>query len=281
MESLFKGLEPAIKMISNWTESSRKLALKTFLNTDWKERDIICLIEGERIKDQSSALEIIRSKDLEHFKRLPCSVKIVNVQQYIPEIKQTCLHLFNRLDRPVTCNAYITPGSNKNALPFHIDPQESAIFQLHGRKAWEFSYQKGAPLSLKVWDKARALESEKRKLISAQGEWLSIPYCVPHRALGQGDELSIHLTFATIVHFKDTFRAFLLSKGISCPPDWADSGLEIFTPENLDQWCSEVVTESELRQRLKKEFLAKVQRDSLSIMKYGRNYSELPFKVIR
>ena len=133
----------------------------------------------------------------ERIRSLSTSLRVTNVQNVNPVIKNICRSLSRRFKIPSTCNMYVTPNKDFNCLGKHSDFNEVFILQLIGKKRWMiFQDEESKDLLLKNDDKRKNNDHSHRDLELTPMDLLYLPRETVHKVECMENEPSIHLTFA-------------------------------------------------------------------------------------
>lgn len=141
----------------------------------------------------------IRSKLENHtFTSIDTSLRITNIQNINPEIKKVQLYLYKSFKLPSSCNLYFTPSSKANCFNFHSDYQEALIYQISGSKKWTIPLDENKnPLLTVNHNEDNPYEKEDNITFDVKkNDLFSLSHSIIHKAEHQGDEASLHLTFA-------------------------------------------------------------------------------------
>ena len=141
--------------------------------------------------------ELVKSQlASEKFSELDTSLRVTNIQNLNPEIKKVQLYLYKNFNLPSSCNLYLTPSSTANCFNFHSDYQEALIYQIQGQKKWTIPLdEKNAPL-LTIKEDDPYENKEKLSFDIKKHDLFSLSHSIIHKAEFQGNEVSVHLTFA-------------------------------------------------------------------------------------
>ena len=133
----------------------------------------------------------------ENIRSLNTSLRITNVQNVNPTIKNVCRSLSHRFKTPATCNMYVTPNKDFNCLGKHSDFNETFILQLIGKKKWMiFQDEQTKDLILDNDDKRKHNDHAHRTIDLTPMGLLYLPRNTVHKVKCLESEPSIHLTFA-------------------------------------------------------------------------------------
>ena len=134
---------------------------------------------------------------IENIRSLNTSLRITNIQNASPTIKNICRSLSHRFKIPSTCNMYVTPNKDFNCLGKHSDFNEIFILQLVGRKRWMvFQDEKSKDLLLNNDDKRKNDYHFHRDLELTPMDILYLPRNTVHKVECLENKPSIHLTFS-------------------------------------------------------------------------------------
>ena len=145
---------------------------------------------------------------IESIRSLNTSLRVTNVQNVNPVIKNICRSLSRRFKTPSTCNMYVTPNKDFNCLGKHSDFNEIFILQLVGKKRWMiFQDEESKDLRLKNDDKRKNNDHSHRDLELTPMDLLYLPRETVHKVECMENEPSIHLNFAlTLKTGKDMYH---------------------------------------------------------------------------
>ena len=147
-------------------------------------------IESEWNKKQASFKEKIFELDT--------SLRIINIQNIQPILRDICLKLSNCFQMPIYCTLYLSPNESINCLGKHKDIEEIFIYQLIGKKEWKIFLNSSI-------EKFRSIILEPR-------ETLYLPSRTIHKAECLRNIPSVHLNFAFPVSSIDQFWNYLFNK---------------------------------------------------------------------
>ena len=216
-----------------------------------------------------------RNLNPETLGKLEASFRLTNVQLICPEIKSICRDLYQQSGTAVTCNLYFTPRKKVNCFDFHADMQQSLIVQLQGRKNWSFPMENNQALrTVNFYDQLVLPENlSYQQLQLNPGSQLFVPFGIVHKAELEGEQFSLHLTFAfhtfMISDFWDAYlKEAMASKSIA---SIMNEDLSRVSPE---QALSQLFDHLQTMQRA--EFLAKFEEKkaefTIKTLKQGRLY---------
>ena len=134
------------------------------------------------------------------------------LEDKLPSIRSLCKVLERQLDRPVSCNGYLTPGGG-TAFPPHTDPHDVLVLQIIGTKLWHYG-------------KDKATECQYRM---TPGDILFLSKGVIHHANQQAesdDLFSLHITFAISEENPGSIRAEVARLMYRDTKDEAISGID-------------------------------------------------------
>jgi hypothetical protein len=270
-------------LLKNFQESFRPASLKEIYNTVTEKNLVNSNIRADFYRDgesQNSTLTEINKEDLkkniEELDKLNLSMRVTNFQFIDSDIRKITTILSKEIDFPVTCNMYITPSSEGNCFKYHIDEQYSVITQLAGSKNWLFPLNKDDSYlkKLDTHDVRDVDDTSRDCLLLQAGDILAIGPNIVHKAQLEGNEMSVHLTFAVskknafnvAKYLIETIKNELLKKDFHIKS--VDSVLDL---ENVKEILIENLSNIDCKDELKKIKKAELILE-LSTLKKGRPY---------
>lgn len=159
------------------------------------------------------------SGEMERIKELPCSFRVTNVQLIDPVVRAFTENCYQKHGLLTTTNLYITPNSDSQCFVYHGDPHDTLIYQLTGAKEWSFPKQQRELAFLKPALRADAAAFNEKKIsfeeelvTIRQGEVMSFPLHLIHKACNKDLEISSHLTISASYPHAYDLKNYLFSR---------------------------------------------------------------------
>src|SRR5690625_1096528 len=119
------------------------------------------------------------------------TVVVDDIGLWDPYVVPICAAVFTGSWRYANASYFVTPRET-HGFPFHADAEMTAVFQIAGRKQWDFV---DAPASHAGGLHEDGMPTGPRgSIILSPGDVLFVPERYPHRTNSIGTEASIHLT---------------------------------------------------------------------------------------
>lgn len=124
-----------------------------------------------------------------------------SVHRMHPPVARFCRELAAELGHATQCNAYVTPGGERQGFDFHHDTHDVFVLQVSGRKRWIVHEPVvRLPLSSQPQAGAHLVPQDAEPLMDIEleaGDALYLPRGYVHAALTT-DEHSVHLTVGVL-----------------------------------------------------------------------------------
>ena len=137
-----------------------------------------------RLIDAGATCALIESVDIDAIRQLlgnGATLVVNHLEHWHTGVRRVASALSARAAQPCEAVGFEVFGE-EGGFPRHRDPTDSLVVQLAGRKLW------------RVWDDGAA--GTERSVILTRGNVLRVPAGTDHQVQPEGDDGSLHLTFA-------------------------------------------------------------------------------------
>lgn len=134
------------------------------------------------------------------------------MHQHHPALADLCTGLSVALHAPVQANVYLTP-KREQGFRLHYDTHDVIVVQVEGAKRWQL-HDTPLPLPLRGQgfdSREQELGPATREVELRAGDSLYVPRGVPHAAVNERDERSLHVTLGILTQT----RAEILIEALS------------------------------------------------------------------
>ncbi|HEY3813913.1 MAG TPA: cupin domain-containing protein [Caulobacteraceae bacterium] len=152
---------------------------------------------GRKAPTYTTMEEPVPPHEIENCLKRGSTIRITRIDHLSKQITQNCEYLAQTFKATTAANLYITPPYRKG-LNVHYDQHDVIIYQIHGKKLWNFYNHQGEGKELPLeYGAMETFEYEKkpaRRLMMKPGDMLYIPRGQLHAAFAT-DTLSAHVTY--------------------------------------------------------------------------------------